>query len=426
MERHIKRWQADQGRNESPFLIRLRDLETLQRSGSVNEPLYPGDVPAVEAVTDLHRFLAKRGIALLVVPQPFALQVVGPSLVGRNEPNVTIWPGYWEFVKELAHRDVEVVELVDLFRGAPSYAGLLNRYDHHWAPRGIALASERVAAKLRRRFPAIRRRARYQFWASRVQEKPCPLSTLYQNKLLASRNAEVPSWVEPTRTIETVYYQGKLCPIPNAADSPVVVIGNSCAHHGQELGSSFSQFLSRDLGFLVDDRSRSGGTRDAPWVLATEVWPRRNLQVVVLVIRANNPERLGPDYPWRLASEAFQGRSNPESRPITATVRLQDDPCQLEPVQAEYANAIFSVPANWVHKPDNAPGGQPVLRIWGMVDRQLQSAANWRSGDVLKIRALPWTSAVRKTKGLANTQVIDTVPDIDRPRWWVLNARIVE
>lgn len=103
------------------------------------------------------RLLAEHGIDLLVVPVPHRLQVYGDVLpeVGRQEHFAGACAIYSKMLIELAKRGVEVVNLLPIFLET-RYADPLTtdetlflRQDPHWTPRGLALAADEIAKRVR-------------------------------------------------------------------------------------------------------------------------------------------------------------------------------------------------------------------------------------------------------------------------------------
>jgi len=103
------------------------------------------------------RLFAEHGIDLLVVPVPHRLQVYGDAVLetGRQEHFAGACAVHSKMLIELAKRGVEVVNLLPAFLEARyvdpegTDETLFFRQDPHWTPRGLALAADEIAERVR-------------------------------------------------------------------------------------------------------------------------------------------------------------------------------------------------------------------------------------------------------------------------------------
>ena len=109
----------------------------------------------ISAVVSFRDQLAERGIHLLVVPAPNKASVYPDVLTGQaKEKEESINSKTIEVIHRLREADVEVVDLVALFKQAraASPSGEAMKYylaqDSHWSPDGIRLAAKTVAQRL--------------------------------------------------------------------------------------------------------------------------------------------------------------------------------------------------------------------------------------------------------------------------------------
>lgn len=101
--------------------------------------------------------LEEEGVDLLVVPLPMRVQVYPDRIPGVHveEPFHGAGAQYTELLLALSRAGIEVVDLLPVLADArESDAEDTDRrvfldYDHHWTPRGVALAAQRIADRVR-------------------------------------------------------------------------------------------------------------------------------------------------------------------------------------------------------------------------------------------------------------------------------------
>jgi hypothetical protein len=200
--------------------------------------------------------LREHGIDLLIVPVPHRCQVYGdctPTLEHQDD-----FPGahavHAKLLKALAEAGVEVVNLLPSFVDARYDASgttdelLFFRSDPHWTPRGVALAADQIASRVR------------EFsWFAEVEARPGE----HFRVLRESGIHEVPGVVQGTKEPVTVWYQRVIGEDgrPVAArdrQSPILLLGDSFAGYYQSESSDLRRQLHVRLGSSLDGVSSSG------------------------------------------------------------------------------------------------------------------------------------------------------------------------
>ncbi len=119
----------------------------------------PGRDP-YRSLADLHARLAERDVRLLVVPVPARLAIYPDMLLdevpmGSEGVPARVDPVVRAFVAALTEAGVEVLDLTDAFRAARTddaeHGPVCCEQDTHWSPRGMALAAQAIADRLRER-----------------------------------------------------------------------------------------------------------------------------------------------------------------------------------------------------------------------------------------------------------------------------------
>ena len=227
-------------------------------------PRFWNEIPAVEpdsndplpAILDFKEQLDKAGIELLLVPVPTKAAIYPDKLMSGNptppEVPADLVKNDRDFYKLLESRGVKVLDLTETFLNARN-AGSPDLYcktDTHWAPPGIQLASKTIAEKFKDA-PWVKTQPNV-----KTQAVDVPLKI---HGDLASALVPPQTETEPliSRFIGLASSGGR-APLPNAKDSPIILLGDShnlVFHSGGDMhavGSGLSDQLSHELGFPLD------------------------------------------------------------------------------------------------------------------------------------------------------------------------------
>ena len=227
-------------------------------------PRFWNEIPAVEAdsndplpaILDFKEQLDKAGIELLLVPVPTKAAIYPDKLMSGNptppEVPADLVKNDRDFYKLLESRGIKVLDLTETFLNARN-AGSPDLYcktDTHWAPPGIQLASKTIAEKFKDA-PWVKTQPNV-----KTQAVDVPLKI---HGDLASAFVPPQTETEPliSRFIGLASSGGR-APLPNAKDSPIILLGDShnlVFHSGGDMhavGSGLSDQLSHELGFPLD------------------------------------------------------------------------------------------------------------------------------------------------------------------------------
>jgi len=205
--------------------------------------------------------LAERGIELLVVPAPNKFQVYPDDVPGFElpEPFVGADLGTYDFFAELGAAGVEVLNLAPTFiaqRFADDAHYLFNRYDSHWTARGVALAADVIAERVRAMpwFTPGPNEAGTDFHYEEVSGQ----WQVYQRH--TSKADEPVDMVFPA----VLGADGKPAHQRDRL-SPILLIGDSFSYQYRAEGADLASQLFARLGYALDTISVSGGGKDAIW-----------------------------------------------------------------------------------------------------------------------------------------------------------------
>ena len=230
----------------------------------LSAPRFWSEIPAVEAdsndplpaILDFKEQLDKVGIDLLLVPVPTKAAIYPDKLISGypTPPEVPadLVKNDRDFYKLLESRGVKVLDLTEAFLNARNVGSpdLYCKTDTHWAPPGIQLAAKTIAERFKDA-PWVKTQPKV-----KTQAVDVPLKI---HGDLAS--ALLPPQTETEPLISSfigLASSGGRDPLPNAKDSPIILLGDShnlVFHSGGDMhavGSGLSDQLSHELGFPLD------------------------------------------------------------------------------------------------------------------------------------------------------------------------------
>ena len=243
------------------FLFFRNGLEYVVGGDLERQPKGKNPLPII---VQFKKELEARGVDFLFVPVPTKAEIFPDELDPRHKDLVgrVVNPYERKLLLDLGAAGVEVVDLLPTFlaaragRGTAGEEPLYQRQDTHWTDRGLRLAAEQIAARIRRYpwYPELARHA--QTFTSKA-------TTFTRYGDLHSRLPESEKRRYKPETLaahQIVRADGT--PYDDDPDSPVTVLGDSFtgvyeltdAEH-----AGVSAHIARDIGYPVDLVMSYGG-----------------------------------------------------------------------------------------------------------------------------------------------------------------------
>jgi alginate O-acetyltransferase complex protein AlgJ len=216
----------------------------------------PENADPLPAILDFHDQLHQAGIELLLVPVPAkaavyprAISPAFPTAGGGAPARVDVHQQ--EFYRLLEQKGVPVLDLLPRFveHRDDREGEVFCRTDTHWSGRGVVLAAEAIAVRVKDRA-----------WLKQLPK--VELATETRTMEIAGDLARIIDEDHPAIERLTVTRVGTksgndLAPLPSARDSPVLLMGDShtLIFHDPSLfasGAGLPDHLARQLGFAVD------------------------------------------------------------------------------------------------------------------------------------------------------------------------------
>lgn len=383
------------------------------------------------ALLDLRRQLARRGVALIVMPTPVKPAVDGERLAGdgRGAARVAGNASYRTFVDELRRRGVAVFDLLDELRARkdalrrPLYLAT----DTHWRPETMEFAADRLAAFIAREVelpdtpaPAYRIAGR-------------PVTNRGDTARLLGPPAGGPAYRPETVTVRQVASEdGRLWRPDRAAD--VLLLGDSFTNvfsldaMGWGSAAGLAEHLSAALRRSIDRLAQNDAGAHASRELLAAALARGDdrlagKRVVVFQFAARElgqgdwrpvdlPQASGP------RPAAFL-RPTPGARlEIRGTVRAVGP--VPRPRSVPYRDHIVGVRVAGVTVEAGgaaADGGEALVYLRSMRDNAWTDAARYRVGDAVRLRVRPWSDVAGALDGINRGEVDDPSARLAEP-WW--------
>jgi hypothetical protein len=349
---------------------------------------HASDAPdPLPALVDLAAQLARRGIALVVVPIPPKVSIAADHLrPGFESPGGPPRnPSIERFRRRL---ESEGVALFDPTPGLVELAAAgtepFLRADTHWSPAGMDRVARDLAGFLRPRFGLADEPRQTFSRRSAPARREGDLARL----LGLSASAMPPAAVEVAAVRDA-------SGTPFAADrtpaAPVLLVGDSFSTvfartAGIEGGAGFADQLAFHLGLAVASHAQEGavGLQLVPSISASRLASAR----VVIYELAERLLGIGdwPQVELPAASAAPRPPAAAGSRRVT--LRLVRAAAIPDPARSPYGDALLALE---IELPPDAGGGRALLYAWAYRDRRLAPAAATRVGATESWRLRPWS-----------------------------------
>ena len=209
----------------------------------------------IPAILDFQKQLASKNIALLMVPVPPKAIVYPDKIWATPVGGARLDARHREFYDLLRAKGVDVLDLTDDFIAAragetdPVYC----RTDTHWSGRATVIAARRISAEIEA-----------QKWLAGANPKQLELVSAWKRVPIQGDlwSARPPAARGPQEQVLLHFVgaraSGADVPLPENADSPVVLLGDSHSlvfHEGGDMharGAGLADQLALELGFALD------------------------------------------------------------------------------------------------------------------------------------------------------------------------------
>lgn len=420
------------------WLFYRRDIDSLtgrgfldpeilaRRAAGGSELKAPPQPDPLKAILEFRDQLAKRGIALIVMPAP-----VKPTIhperhsaryEGRNEAVQN--PSFSAFVEKLAGGKVACFDAAPLLvqareGGTPQYL----KTDTHWTPEGMELAANALSEFARKTASLSPATDRFTAAAREV-------TNLGDVAMMLKFPAEWKVFAPETATVRQVL-DGKnpWQPDPKAE---ILLLGDSftnifsLAPMGWGEGAGLAEHLSLALGLPVDAITRNDAGSFATREMLAKELQRGNDRLAgkkLVIWEFASRELASGDWkliPMVLGEKREAGMYVPptgKSVAVRGVVRAASP--APKPGTVPYKDHIIMLHlAEMTSAEDpSADGHEAVVFVWSMRDNVQTPAAGWRAGDAVSLRLRPWAELTGKYEAINRSELEDENLLLADPAW---------
>jgi len=405
--------------------------EQLGRRASSGDTLAAAPQPDPRvALVDLRGQLARRGIALVIMPTPVKPTMHPERFASRSPPrSVVSNASYAAFIDELQQDGLLIFDVTaELAKDKSHGAGpMFLATDTHWRPETVERIAERLAGFLKTAVPLPARPA------AGYSATSVDLSNRGDTAQLLSFSENQPLYPPEPVTIRRITTGDGTAwrPDPRA---DVLLLGDSFTnvYSVQTMGWGEAAGLAEQLGFVlqrpIDRLSRNAnGAFASRELLSAELRRGRDRLAEKRVVIYQFAARELSYGNWKLIDLTLD-RSGPRATfmRVTAGARIDvqgtisaigDVP---PPGSVPYRDHVVAVHLTNIEVESDAvpsSGTEALVYLRSIENNELTVAASYQPGERVKLRLEPWANVTGKLGGLNRSEVDDPAVQLAEP-WW--------
>jgi hypothetical protein len=439
------------GTNPTGHLFRMNDVENVPRQkftpADPSTYTYKDATPAFwyassDAITSIIQFdrqLKKRGVALIAVPVPNAVQLYTHMLHPDIHLEDVIWHPWAQMIVKLLENDVEVIDLLDLYKAYNGDNTALNYIDHHWGEAGMDIVSWELAQRLKR----FKFDDQYYLDPAFIKKVPITVDT----------PAMIPHWdhidvnfiagsmpYNPKyQTVRITYKDQIIHPVRSFEDSPVLLMGDSFLPHAEATSSGIYAHFAYHTRIIPAAFSRDAGTCDAPETYRRSVAGQgKEPKVVIWEMYGSIFSETSQQNNWKVVNmpDPVNAPSDParrtmiNDRPVMAQEGLTVTPDRkLEWVAGEaiqvseipklkkldYPDALYAYKVRVTDKLSSRLKTGDIIVVYSQFMEQfkIKEEKILKKGDKAYFYLEKWTPAAQKTEKIGTMQLVDDLEDYE-------------
>ncbi len=439
------------GTNPTGHIFRLRDVEHVPRQDFTPsdpahytykeiKPLlgYAGS-DAMTAIIEFDRQLKKRGVSLIVVPVPNASQLYAHKLSQGIRLEDVIWHPWAQMIAKLLQYDVEVIDLLDLYKTYSGDNTTINYVDHHWGQAGLDIVGWELGQRLKR----FRFAERYYLDPASFRRVPITVNTPalipHWDKLSMSYIASHMPYSPTYQRVSITYKNRKIEPVGSFEDSPVLLMGDSFIPHASDTSSGIYAHLAYYARIVPAAISQDAGAAEPPnWYRMYVAGKGKEPQVVIWEIYGSTFEGVTDQDAWKVVTMPAPAAASSDSTAGTAVTEPVSESKngltvapqrKLEWIGGEvtgvsripdvkkldYPDALYAYHVKVTDKLSSGLEKGKTVVVYGqfMENFKIDKNAILKKGDQLDFYLEKWIPATRETAKIGTMQVVDDLEDYD-------------
>lgn len=398
-----------------------------RRAAGGSELKAPPQPDPLKAIVDFRDQLARRGIALVVLPMPVKPTIHPERFSARYEGRAGVVqnPSFSAFLEGLEREGIAFLDLAPLLARAKAESPgrpLYLKTDTHWTPEGMELGAQALARLARATAQLSPATARFSATARVVTNLGDVAGML---KLPAERKIFAPETV----TIRQVQDgNAAMRPDPKAE---VLFLGDSFANifslapMGWGDAAGLVEHLALALGLPVDAITRNDAGSFATREMLAKELQRGNDRLAgkkLVIWEFAARELAWGDWkilPMALGEKREAGMYVPvkgKTVAVRGVVRAVSPGRRPGSVYKDYIIMVHVAELASTEDPA-AEGKEAVVFVWSVRDNVQTSAAAWRIGDAVTLRLRPWADLDGKYEAINRSELEDENLLLAEPAW---------
>lgn len=393
-----------------------------RRAAGGSELKAPPQPDPLKAIVDFRDQLAKRGIALIVMPMPVKPTVHPERFSARYEGRAGVVqnPSFAAFLEGLERERIACLDMAPLLAQAKAKANvespgrpLYLKTDTHWTPEGMELGAQALAKLARATAQLPPATARFSATARNITNLGDVAGML---KLPAERKIFAPETVTLRQVQDG---NAAMRPDPKAE---VLFLGDSFANifslapMGWGDAAGLVEHLALALGLPVDAITRNDAGSFATREMLAKELARGNDRLAgkkLVIWEFAARELAWGDWkilPMALGKKREAGMYVPlKGKTIAVRGVVRAASPAPRPGSVPYKDHIIMVHVAELASADDptADGKEAVVFTWSMRDNVQTSAAAWRVGDAVTLRLRPWADLDGKYEAINRSELED-------------------
>lgn len=404
-----------------PDILRLRTHNAKEAAPPQPDP--------VRAIVDFRDQLAKRGIALIVVPAPVKPSIHPEGFSDRYAGAVQAVqnPSFGLFLERLAQEKIRVFDPASLLIAAKAAAPetpLYLKTDTHWRPPAMELVAGKLAEFARSctelppatpgRFTVAEKTVAALGDVALMLKLPAG-QTLFPKEEVRLRQvlSQEQAWRADPRA-EVLFLGDSFANIYSLDPMGWGESAGLVEHLSLALGLPVDAITRNDAGsfatreMLAKDlhrgNDRLAGKKLVIWEFATRELARGDWKLLSLAL--GEKREAGLYAPATGRTVAVRGVVRAASRaPKPGTVPYKDHILMAHLVELESGDD------------PTVAGKEAVVFVWSMRDNVQTSAARWRPGDTVQLRLKPWAAVAPQYEKINRSELDDEALQLADPAW---------
>jgi len=425
-----------QGTNPTGHLFRMNDVYRIpnQRFSPSDPANYQYEkvefsgmskvADSMTAIIQFDRQLKERGISLIVVPVPNSSQLYAHRLDEGIKLEEVVWHPWAYMISGLLENDVEVLDLLDLYKTYSGDNTAVNYIDHHWGQAGLDIVGWELAQRLKRYHFDDYQYLNPRFLTKKPITVPTPALIPHWDDITVSYIKEHMPY-SPVYERDQILYRGDhINERPSFEDTPVLIMGDSFIPHAAESSSGIYAHLAYYSGIVPAAFSQDAGAAEPPEFFRRYVAGKgREPKVVIWEIYGSAMGEITHLNDWRvvkITEPPVSVFSEQKRTDITSegTYWVRGEVVGVSQIPAnndsmDYPDALYAYNLKVLDGGNSGLSAGDTLLVYSQYMKDFENIDEniVVQGDTGRFKLESWSSATQNVENIGTMQLIDDLED---------------